>query len=109
VVDTGNGVPSLRDGRIEELEHGAVESRWVETHIGHPVTKAFNTITAKQHLLTLARPAGDPDRIALPVAGDDRVAKATVLALVNDLGYDGIDAGGLDESWHRPSPGKRWR
>ena len=30
----------------EELDHGAIESRWVETHLGHPVTKAFNSITA---------------------------------------------------------------
>jgi predicted dinucleotide-binding enzyme len=103
VVDTGNYVPSLRDGHIDELEHGAIESRWVETHLGHPVTKAFNSITA-QHLLTLGHPAGDPHRIALPVAGDNSAAKTSVLALIEDLGFDAIDAGSLDDSW-RQQPG----
>jgi len=103
VVDTGNYVPSLRDPHIDELDHGAIESRWVETHLGHRVTKAFNSITA-HHLLTLGRPAGDPNRIALPVAGDDATAKTMVLKLIDDLGFDAVDAGSLDDSW-RQQPG----
>jgi hypothetical protein len=43
-------------------------------------------------------------RIALPVAGDDAAAKAVVLKLVDDLGFDPVDVGGLDESW-RQQPG----
>jgi hypothetical protein len=43
-------------------------------------------------------------RIALPVAGDDDAAKTVVLKLVEELGFDGVDAGGLDESW-RQQPG----
>ena len=50
------------------------------------------------------KPAGTPGRIALPVAGDDAAAKAVVLRLVDELGFDGVDAGGLDESW-RQQPG----
>jgi predicted dinucleotide-binding enzyme len=103
VVDTGNYVPSLRDPHIDELDNGAIESRWVETHLGHPVTKAFNSITA-QHLLTLGRPAGDPNRMALPVAGDNAAAKTSVLDLIEELGFDAIDAGSLDDSW-RQQPG----
>jgi predicted dinucleotide-binding enzyme len=38
------------------------------------------------------------------VAGDDTAAKALVLGLIDDLGFDGVDAGGLDESW-RQQPG----
>ena len=49
-------------------------------------------------------PAGTPGRIALPVAGDDAAAKAVVLRLVDELGFDGVDAGGLDKSW-RQQPG----
>ena len=45
-----------------------------------------------------------PGRIALPVAGDDERSKAIVLKLVDELGFDGVDAGGLDESW-RQQPG----
>jgi len=70
---------------------------------GPPRAKAFNNIYAR-HLLELGRPKGTPGRIALPVAGDDEAAKAIVLNLVDQLGFDGVDAGGLDESW-RQQPG----
>lgn len=65
--------------------------------------KAFNTIQA-QHLLENGRPAGAPDRIALPVAGDDPEAKRTVMELVDALGFDPVDGGSLDDSW-RQEPG----
>lgn len=102
VIDTGNYYPQ-RDGRIDEIENGMPESRWVEMKLGRPVIKAFNNIYA-QHLLELGKPAGNPDRIALPVAGDDAAAKAVVMRLVDELGFDPVDAGGLDESW-RQQPG----
>ena len=103
IVDTGNYNPRQRDGRIDGIEGGLTESRWVEQQLGRPVVKAFNNIYAK-HLLECGRPAGTAGRIALPVAGDDEAAKAVVLRLIDDLGFDGIDAGGLDESW-RQQPG----
>ncbi|CAM5725396.1 hypothetical protein SFUMM280S_03752 [Streptomyces fumanus] len=65
--------------------------------------KAFNG-TYAQDILDRHRPAGDPDRIALPVAGDDEAAKAKVRALIDELGFDTVDAGGLDDSW-RQQPG----
>jgi predicted dinucleotide-binding enzyme len=102
VVDTGNYYPQ-RDGRIAAIEGGTTESRWVSQQIGRPVIKAFNTIHA-QHLLENGRLAGTPNRIALPVAGDDAKAKAVVMKLVDDLGFDPVDAGSLDESW-RQQPG----
>ena len=100
VVDTGNYYPRQRDGRIEA---GMPESRWVEQQLGRPVIKAFNNIYAR-HLLERGKPAGVPGRIALPVAGDDDAAKTVVLKLVEELGFDGVDAGGLDKSW-RQQPG----
>jgi predicted dinucleotide-binding enzyme len=103
VVDTGNYYPQQRDGRIDAIENGTPESRWVEQQLGRPVIKAFNNIYAR-HLLERGKPVGASDRIALPVAGDDTGAKAVVLELVNELGFDGVDAGGLDESW-RQQPG----
>jgi hypothetical protein len=103
VIDTGNYVPQQRDGRIDALENGIPESRWVEAHLGHPVIKAFNNIRPP-HLLTLAKAVGMPGRVALPVAGDDPEAKAVVIELIEELGFDGIDAGGLDDSW-RQQPG----
>jgi predicted dinucleotide-binding enzyme len=103
VVDTGNYYPRQRDGRIAAIEDGTPESRWVEQQIGRPVVKAFNNIYA-DHLLKNGAPARSPGRIALPVAGDDETAKQTVFALVDELGFDPIDAGGIDESW-RQQPG----
>jgi 8-hydroxy-5-deazaflavin:NADPH oxidoreductase len=76
------------------------ESRWVAQQLKRPVVKAFNNIHA-QHLLELGQPKGTPGRIALPVAGDDPAAKAVVLRLIDELGFDGVDAGTLDESWRQ--------
>jgi len=100
VVDTGNYYPRERDGRIDGIENGLTESRWVEQQLVHPVVKAFNNIHA-QHLMERGQPTGTPGRIVLPVAGDDPVAKAVVLRLIDELGFDGVDAGGLDESWRQ--------
>jgi 8-hydroxy-5-deazaflavin:NADPH oxidoreductase len=100
VVDTGNYYPRHRDGRIEEIEAGMTESHWVESQLGRPVVKAFNNIYAR-HLMEKGRPAGVAGRIALPVAGDDSRAKGVIIKLLDELGFDGVDAGGLDESWRQ--------
>src|SRR5579884_1376987 len=103
VIDTGNYYPRNRDGRIAGIEAGVTESRWVSQQLGRPVIKTFNTIYA-QHLQERGKPKRSPGRIALPVAGDDPKAKAVVMRLVDELGFDPVDAGGLDESW-RQQPG----
>ena len=102
VVDTGNYYPR-RDGKIADIESGTTESRWVSQQLGRPVVKAFNTIYAK-HLLENGRPPSERERIALPVAGDDPNAKAVVSRLIDELGFDAVDTGGLDDSW-RQQPG----
>ena len=103
VVDTGNYYPRQRDGRIDPIEHGATETRWVADRLGRPVVKAFNNIYAR-HLLERGKPDGAPGRIALPIAGDDPRAKEIVSRLLDELGFDAVDGGGLDESW-RQQPG----
>ncbi|WP_308345604.1 NAD(P)-binding domain-containing protein [Streptomyces sp. ISL-94] len=101
VIDTNNYYPQQRDGRIAAVEdEGLTESRWTERQLGHRVIKAFNG-TYAQDILDLHRPAGAPDRIALPVAGDDEAAKKAVRALIDDLGFDTVDAGGIDDSWRQ--------
>jgi predicted dinucleotide-binding enzyme len=102
VIDTGNYYPQ-RDGRIAEIEEGLTESRWVSNEIGYPVVKAFNGIYSA-NIIGRARPAGAVDRMALPVAGDDPAAKRLIMDLIEELGFDAVDAGTIDESW-RQQPG----
>lgn len=103
VVDTGNYYPSFRDGEIAAIEGGLIESGWVAQQLGRPVLKVFNSIMAHS-LAEGGLPAGTPGRIALPIAGDDARAKGIVAGLVDEIGFDGVDAGSLDESW-RQQPG----
>ncbi|WP_030558937.1 NADPH-dependent F420 reductase [Streptomyces aureocirculatus] len=100
VIDTGNYYPQQRDGRIDAIEAGLTESRWTEQHIGHPVIKAFNG-TYADDILDKPLPKGAPERMALPVAGDDEAAKKVVRELIDELGFDTVDAGGIDESWRQ--------
>ena len=100
VIDTCNYYPQQRDGRIDAIEEGMPESRWVEQQLGRPVVKVFNNIYA-EHLLKMGKPAGSEKRIALPVFSDDPQAKELVLRLVDQLGFDPIDNDGLDESWRQ--------
>jgi predicted dinucleotide-binding enzyme len=103
VVDTGNCYPELRDGRIEAIERGLLDSEWVAQQLGRPVIKVFNSLYARS-LLKKGVPPGTPGRVALPVAGDRPEAKSAVLRLVDQLGFDPVDAGDLASSW-RQQPG----
>jgi predicted dinucleotide-binding enzyme len=103
VVDTSNYYPRERDGRIAEIEGGLTESGWVQERIGHRVVKAFNSILAR-HLLENGRPAGSPNRIALALAGDDAGEKSVVGRLLDNIGFDAVDAGTIAQSW-RQQPG----
>lgn len=102
VIDTGNYYPA-RDGAIEALDSGQVESEWVSEQLGRPVLKAWNAILAER-LVDGDREAGDPQRTAIPVAGDGEDAKSVAVSLVEDSGFDAVDAGSLAESW-RQQPG----
>jgi 8-hydroxy-5-deazaflavin:NADPH oxidoreductase len=103
VVDTCNYYPELRDGRIDAIDRGMPDSEWVARQLGRPVVKAFNNIFDSS-LAEKSAPAGAAGRVALPVAGDQPDAKAAVLRLIDELGFDPVDAGGLGESW-RQQPG----
>jgi len=99
VIDTNNYYPD-RDGHIADLDSGATTvSALLQSHLPESkVIKAFNNIYFK-HLLALARPSGALDRSALPIAGDDVAAKATVTSFLDSLGYDVVDGGTLADSW----------
>ncbi|HJV21335.1 MAG TPA: NAD(P)-binding domain-containing protein [Holophagaceae bacterium] len=103
VIDLGNYHPELRDGRIDAIDQGLPDSRWVAQQLGVPVVKAFNTIFAGS-LREKGVPRGGKGRIALSACGDVPDAKAITLSLIDALGFDPVDGGGLDDSW-RQQPG----
>jgi 8-hydroxy-5-deazaflavin:NADPH oxidoreductase len=107
VIDTDNYYPQ-RDGRIPELDsESTTTSELLQRHLPESkVVKAFNHIYAAQ-LTTDGRPAGTPNRRALVIAGDDRDAKAQVARLLDQFGFDAVDAGPLSEGWRiqRDTPG----
>ncbi len=102
IIDTCNYYPQ-RDGRIDDILNGMPESAWVSKYLGRPVVKAFNNIYAR-HLMENGLPPGEANRIALPVAGDNPRHKQIVMQLIDELGFDPVDAGPLSESW-RQQPG----
>jgi len=104
VVDTNNYYPP-RDGQIPELDSGATtSSELLAAHLpAARIVKAFNSIYFKD-LGSRGGPAGTPDRRALPIAGDDAGAKRVVTALIEEFGFDVVDAGGLAEG-RRFEPG----
>ena len=107
VLDTNNYYPE-RDGHFPELDsESTTTSDLLQTHLPKSnVVKAFNHIYASQ-LTTDGRPAGTPNRRALVIAGNDADAKRTVTALLDEFGFDTVDAGPLSESWRiqRDTPG----
>jgi predicted dinucleotide-binding enzyme len=101
VVDTSNYYP-FRDGEIEELKNGKVESAWVAEILRRPVVKAFNNLLA--HSLEYgSKSEGAEGRMAMAVSGDDGKSKKIISGLINDVGFDAVDAGSISESWrHQP-------
>jgi predicted dinucleotide-binding enzyme len=100
IIDTANYYPDVRDPRIPEIDAGMPESVWVSRQLGRPIFKAFNSIMFYA-VSELGKPEGAPDRLAIPVAGDDAQAKQIVMGLVNDMGFDPVDGGSLEESWRQ--------
>ncbi|PSL37219.1 hypothetical protein CLV49_0826 [Labedella gwakjiensis] len=99
VIDTNNYYFE-RDGRIAALDEGRTTvSQMLQEHLpSSTVVKAFNNIMAAD-LTTNGTPAGTDGRRALPIAGDDPEAKTLVSALLDEFGFDAVDAGTLSESW----------
>jgi 8-hydroxy-5-deazaflavin:NADPH oxidoreductase len=107
VIDTNNYYPQ-RDGQIPELDNeSTTTAELLQAHLPTSnVVKAFNHIYAAQ-ITTDGRPAGTKDRRGLVIAGDDAGAKATVARLLDEFGFDAVDAGPLKEGWRiqRDTPG----
>ena len=95
VIDTNNYYPQ-RDGHFPELDDGSTtSSELLQAHLPDArVVKAFNAISWT-NLRDAGRPAGDPERLGIPFSGDDERAKRTVAELIDEIGFDPVDAGTL--------------
>lgn len=97
VIDGMNYWPPV-DGVIPEFEHAprgtsaAVQSLLPGAH----VVKTFNH-TGYHDLEPDRRGEGDPDRLALAVAGDDPAAVGVVAGIVERIGYDAVMLDDLEE------------
>jgi predicted dinucleotide-binding enzyme len=105
VIDANNYYPG-RDGHLEELDSDrTTSSELLQAHLpGARVVKAFNAIQWMR-LRDDGRPAGDPERLGIPVSGDDAEAKRTVTELIDQIGFDPVDAGTLAEGGRKHQTG----
>lgn len=86
------------DGTIEVFEGPRSSSEVVQQHLAE--TRLVRTLNhvGYHELVANARPAGHPERQALALTGDDAAARAVVAEFVDRLGFDPVDAGGLDRA-----------
>lgn len=97
VVDAMN-YWSQTDGVLPEFEGAPVSSEVVADHLaGAVLLRAFNHV-GYHELDAEARPAGDPERRALAIAGDDAPARAALAAVIDRMGFDPVDAGPLSRA-----------
>lgn len=97
VLDANNYYPE-RDGHIGELDRDEITtSELLARHLPKSkIVKVFNAIKAAD-IENDGRPAGSSDRRAHPIAGDDAAAKKVVADLLDQFGFDVVDAGPLVE------------
>jgi predicted dinucleotide-binding enzyme len=99
VIDANNYFPQ-RDGPNKPLDdHEMTSSELVQAHFSRAtVVKAFNSIDAAE-LITDAKPSSDANRRAMALCGNDATAKKTVSKFIDDIGFDAVDIGDLDQGW----------
>jgi predicted dinucleotide-binding enzyme len=95
VIDTNNYYPQ-RDGHYAELDGGIeTSSGLLQRHlVGADVVKAFNAIRW-DHLRDYGRAGGAGKRHGIPIAGDSSQAKRQVMDLIEQMGFEPVDAGDL--------------
>jgi predicted dinucleotide-binding enzyme len=90
LIDATNPLAGAASGLVQLPEGSGAEAvaHWSD---GAPVAKAFN-ITGSQNMVD---PRYTGARPMMPVAADDARAKATTIALAEEVGFDAFDAGPL--------------
>ena len=102
VVDAMN--PYTEDFEIDDLGE-RTSSEVIRALVpGALLVKAFNTIYYKR-LAEDSKPKGTPGRLAIPVASDDEAGKIVVMELIDAIGFDPVDNGGLVAGGRKQQPG----
>src|SRR5882762_10420376 len=113
VVDTSNYLPAsgqpeqYEASPVEAIDAGQPETAWLQEQWGRPVIRAWNPLFAPT-LANKGKAHGEPDRLALPVSGDSAESKQLVMRLVEDTGFDAVDAGTIAESWRQQMGTPAW-
>lgn len=103
IVDVTNPIGKDFSGLVpfDDSSAGEQIAAWAE---GAKVVKAFNTIGFN----VMENPQFDSGRASLLVAGDDAVAKQTVMSLADSIGFEPVDAGPLSMARHLESLAWIW-
>jgi predicted dinucleotide-binding enzyme len=113
VVDTSNYLPAsgqpeqYEASPVEAIDAGQPETAWLQEQWGRPVIRAWNPLFAPT-LASKGKAHGEPGRLALPVSGDSAESKQLVMRLVEDTGFDAVDAGTIAESWRQQMGTPAW-
>lgn len=95
VLDAGNAVLA-RDGEItkeaREVGIGFTSAKYLP---GARIVRAFNTMNFRRLASNANRPG---ERMAIPIAGDDKDALAVAQQLVRNAGFDPVLIGGLESA-----------
>ena len=102
VVDAMN--PYTEDFEIDDLGNRTSSEVTRALVPGALLVKAFSTIYYKR-LAEEGKPKGSPGRLAIPVASDDEAAKMVVMELIDAIGFDPVDNGGLVAGGRQQQPG----
>ncbi|MFC0531972.1 NADPH-dependent F420 reductase [Phytohabitans kaempferiae] len=105
VIDASNYQPT-RDGHIAELDdNSTTSSELLQRHLPQAkVVKAFNAMRW-DHLRDYGHTGGPAMRYGIPISGDDPTAKRDVADLVEQLGFEPVDAGDLAHGGRKHQPG----
>jgi 8-hydroxy-5-deazaflavin:NADPH oxidoreductase len=104
-------IPTVDDRAVEETDTAQAGTDWITTKLSHAhIVRAFNSVPAEALTRVLNDPSADgSERLAVPLAGDDRGAKAVVAQFMRGIGVEPFDLGGLSSGDVLEPGGALWQ